>query len=454
MSLDEYIESLKNKRVTVVGAGISNRPLIKLLCANGVNVTVCDRSETLHEELQGLPIHTNLGENYLDALDADIIFRTPGLHPDAPALRKAREDGCELTSEMELFLRLCPCRAFAVTGSDGKTTTTSLVAALLKEAGYRVHLGGNIGHPLLCETPDIQPDDIAVLELSSFQLHSMVCHPDVAVITNMSPNHLDVHPNYADYIDAKKQIFRHQAENGLLVVNEDNEISLSCAAEAKGVVRSFSRRHPVQNGFYCDESGMIIQSQNGERTKLMSATKIPLPGVHNLENVLAALTAVNDLVDREAMISAVQGFTGVAHRLETVRVHKGVTYINDSIASSPGRTIAGLRCFEKKVILVAGGKDKGLSFDESGPEICKHVKSLYVTGMTAEKIRQATQNAENYSEALPIHVMEDFRETVLAAAAEAEEGDVVLLSPASTSFDKFANFEERGNTFRRIVEAL
>ncbi len=454
MTLHEYINSLKTKRITVIGAGISNRPLIRLLCSAGIDVTVCDRSEQLHPELHGLTLHAQLGEDYLDHLDADIIFRTPGLHPNTPALCEARNKGCVVTSEMELFLKLCPCKVIAVTGSDGKTTTTSLIASLLNAAGYRVHLGGNIGHPLLCEVDSIKPDDIAVLELSSFQLHSMVLSPDIALVTNITPNHLDVHPTYQDYIDAKKQVFCNQSGSGILVVNEDNELSAECAKEAKGSVRSFSRNHAVENGFYC-ENGRIVYAQNGTHQDVMPAENVSLPGVHNLENIMAAFTAVSDFVGLKTMTEVAQSFTGVAHRLETVRIHRGVTYINDSIASSPGRTIAGLNCFDKKLILIAGGKDKGVSFDELGPAVCQHVKSLYLTGLTAEKILNAVQNAsESVGEMPSVHIIDDFRDTVLAAAQEAQEGDIVLLSPASTSFDKFKNFEDRGNTFRKIVEEL
>ena len=455
MSLIEYIESLKDKRVTVIGAGISNRPLIRLLCAHGVSVTVCDRSDKLHPELEGLALAAQFGEHYLDKLDADIIFRTPGLHPDVPALKNAREKGALVTSEMEVFLSLCPCRIIAVTGSDGKTTTTTLVSELLRAAGYTVHLGGNIGKPLLCETDSMQAEDFAVLELSSFQLHSMHCAPDIAVITNISPNHLDVHPDYQDYIDAKKQVFLNQKSTGKLVLNADNEVTAACAKEARGDVLYFSRRTKPENGFFLDSDGNIHFVRDGQNNFVMAAKEIRIPGVHNIENMMAAFSAVSGLVSPGVMVQVAKTFRGVAHRLEPVRTLHGVTYLNDSIASSPSRTIAGLECFDKKLILIAGGKDKGVSFESLGEVICRHVKSLYLTGLTAEKIRQATVSAPNYREGAPvIHIIDDFRQTVEAAAAEATDGDIVLLSPASTSFDRFRNFEERGNTFRKIVEEL
>lgn len=455
MTLNEYIESLKNRRVTVIGAGVSNRPLIKLLCRAGIVPTICDRSTELHPELAGLELRTSLGDGYLDALDADVIFRTPGLHPDVPPLCAARKAGALVTSEMEVFMRLCPCRIIAVTGSDGKTTTTSLIAQMLRDGGYRVHVGGNIGKPLLAEIPDMRAEDIVVLELSSFQLHSMSCAPDVAVITNLAPNHLDVHPSYADYVDAKKQIFLHQKPDGLLVLNADNADTAACAAEAPGRVCWFSRQRAVDNGVYLAPDGNIIRAENGSARVILPAADIRLPGVHNIENMMAAFAAVSAFLPDEALRHTAVTFAGVAHRLETVRVLRGVRFINDSIASSPSRTEAGLRCFDDKLILIAGGKDKGVPFDDLGPLICEHVKSLYLTGPTSDKIKAAVENAAEYKPDAPtIHCMDDFTETVRAAAAEAIEGDIVLLSPASTSFDRFKNFEERGNTFRTIVEEL
>ncbi len=455
MTLNEYIDSLKNRRVTVIGAGVSNRPLIKLLCQAGIVPTVCDRSTELHPELEGLTLNASLGEGYLDALDADVIFRTPGLHPDVPPLRAARQAGALVTSEMEVFMRLCPCRIIAVTGSDGKTTTTSLIAQMLRDGGYRVHVGGNIGKPLLAEIPDMRAEDIVVLELSSFQLHSMSCAPDVAVITNLAPNHLDVHPSYADYVDAKKQIFLHQRPDSLLVLNADNADTAACAPEAQGRVCWFSRQKAVEYGVYLAPDGNIIRAENGSERVIMPASDICLPGVHNIENMMAAFAAVSAFLPDEALRHTATTFAGVAHRLETVRVLRGVRFINDSIASSPSRTEAGLRCFDDKLILIAGGKDKGVPFDDLGPLICEHVKSLYLTGATSDKIKAAVENAAEYKRGAPaIHCIDDFTETVRAAAAEAVEGDIVLLSPASTSFDRFKNFEERGNTFRTIVEEL
>ena len=460
MTLNEYSSSLRGKRVTVVGAGISNRPLIGLLADAGAELTVRDRADEnalgdFFKEYSNKGVRFILGPDYLEGLDGDVIFRTPGLHPFQPALRQAAENGSLITSEMELFLSLCPCRVFAVTGSDGKTTTTTLVSELLKEAGYTVWLGGNIGKPLLAEADNMSPDDAVVLELSSFQLHSMYCAPDVAVITNISPNHLDIHPDYQDYIDAKKQVFINQRPDARLILNHDNDVTAACAPEARGNVRWFSRRGVVEDGAFLRRDGMICLAEQGKVTEILPAEELLVPGVHNIENMMAAFAAVEGYVSPTAMAAVARRFTGVAHRLEKIRVLRGVTYINDSIASSPNRTIAGLNCFKDKLILIAGGKDKGISYDDIGPVICAHVKKLYLTGMTAGVIRAAVEKAPEYRPGFPeIFEIDGFDEAILAASAGAEEGDVVLLSPASTSFDRFKNFEERGNRFRRVVEEL
>lgn len=460
MLLRDYLASLRGRAVTVVGAGVSNRPLIGLLAEAGVDLTVRDRADSaalgdFYTRYAGAGVTFCLGERYLDGLEADVIFRTPGLHPGHPALREAVQKGAVLTSEMEVFLSLCPCPVFAVTGSDGKTTTSSILAALLRNAGYKVWLGGNIGRPLLAEVDGIQPGDAAVLELSSFQLHSMDCSPQVAVVTNISPNHLDVHPSYQDYIDAKKQIFRRQKPGARLVLNRDNDITAGFAAEARGPVYWFSRARTVERGVFLRDDGMICLASEGAAEEILPAGALRIPGAHNIENMMAAFAAAAGYVSPAVMADTARRFTGVAHRLETVRVHRGVTYINDSIASSPNRAMAGLSCFADKVILIAGGKDKGLSFEELGAAVCRHVKRLYLTGPTAPAIRAAVEKAPDYRLGAPeIYMTDGFEQAVKAAAGGAAAGDVVLLSPASTSFDRFKNFEERGEAFRQIVNEL
>ena len=459
MTLQEYVDSIRDKRIAVLGIGVSNTPLIRLLLTNGCDVTACDRRSfealgAVGEELKALGAKFKLGEDYLEDLDQDIIFRTPGLMPFDPHLEAAKARGSELTSEMELFFRLCPCKIIAVTGSDGKTTTTTIISELLKAAGYTVHLGGNIGHPLLCEVPEIRPTDFAVLELSSFQLHSMQCHTDVAVITNISPNHLDKHKDYQDYIDAKRSIYAGQTEGDTLILCADDEHSAYYAATAPGRVATFANGHDGVCGCYRvgDE---IFWQHDGQREAIMRRSEIKLPGEHNVLNYLAAFEAVHGLVPAEVCRRVAMDFGGVEHRLELVRVKNGVKYINDSIGSSPSRTIAGLRAMSVKPLVLCGGYDKHIPFEPLGDALCRLAKRVFLTGDTAMKIKDAIVNSPEYpGSGLTFEVHEDFTENVLAAAAMAEEGDVVLFSPACASFDRFRNFAERGEAFKRIVNSL
>ena len=451
MRLKEYLETLRGKRILVLGLGVSNRPLLELLLDAGLDVTACDKSDT--EELRAYAARgakLRLGEHYLEDLSADVVFRTPGIHPDHPALRALREQGTLITSEMEAFFAVCPCRMIAVTGSDGKTTTTTLIAELLGQAGYTVHVGGNIGTPLLDRAETMKREDFAVLELSSFQLMTMTQSPQIAVVTNLAPNHLDIHRDMQEYIDAKKNIFLHQGADGILVLNRDNEITRGFAPEARGAVRWFSRQGSVEDGLWDDGTAI----RRGEEV-LLRHEEILLPGVHNYENYMAAICAVRDFVSDEDVRAVAASFGGVEHRIELVREKDGVRYHNDSIASSPSRTIAGLRSFDRKLILIAGGYDKHIPYDVLGPEITAHVKRLILTGATADKIRAATLAAPDYEPGRPeIEEYADFAEAVRAAAAAAQPGDVVILSPASASFDKFKNFMERGAAFKAIVNSL
>lgn len=455
-ALKEYFESLKGKKVAVTGLGVSNRPLVEGLLDAGVPVLVCDRRRRedfngLIETLERRGLTAALGPDYLDHLDgADVIFRTPGLRPDVPQIARAVAAGAELTSEMEAFLDLCPCRVIAVTGSDGKTTTTTIIAGLLKAAGYRTFVGGNIGHPLLCQVDDIRPDDMVVLELSSFQLMTVRQSPSIAVITNLAPNHLDVHKDMDEYVNAKRNIFAYQDARDKLVLNADNEITAGFAKEARGTVTLFSRKKTVADGVYLRDK-MVMSAGR----PVLAAGDILLPGLHNLENYMAAIAAVDGLVPDEVIREFARTFGGVAHRIELVRELDGVRWYNDSIASSPSRTIAGLRSFDQKVILIAGGYDKHIPYDVLGPEIVEHVKALLLTGDTADKIKAATLAAPDYREGLPEIVdCADLREAVERSRALAKPGDVVILSPASASFDRFKNFEERGNCFKELVHAL
>ena len=459
MTLQDYIKSIKNQSICVIGIGVSNEPLVDLLLSSGCALTVCDRrsAEELGDKAKSLAARgakLQLGEDYLEHLDYDVIFRTPGLMPFEEHLERAGANGSIVTSEMEVFFQTCPCPVIAVTGSDGKTTTTTIISELLKAAGYTVHLGGNIGHPLLCETPLMKADDIAVLELSSFQLHSMPCRPAVSVITNISPNHLDKHKDYADYIDAKKSIYRMQGEEDVLVLNADDGLTPEFAAEALSRKRFISVREEVTDGVFCRD-GVIFRAEGGVRTPIMRSDEILLPGVHNCMNTMAAFAATAGMVPDEICRQVAVTFKGVEHRLETVRVLNGVTYINDSIGTSPTRTIAGLHALKTKPIVIAGGYDKHIPFDSLGDELCLHAKAVVLTGATAEKICDAVTASPFYaSSGLALKKAEAFDAAVHEASGMASEGDIVLLSPACAAFDAFSNFAERGRHFKKLVMEL
>ncbi len=458
MTFAQWLDSLKDKSVAIVGIGVSNTPLIRLLTDHGVAVTACDKAsreqfqnDTLLREFEGRGVTLQMGEGYLDGLDQDYIFRSPGIRPDIPAFRQAEEQGSIITSEMEIFCQVCPCKMIAVTGSDGKTTTTTIIAKLLEAEGYTVHLGGNIGHPLLAETGSMKPEDVVVLELSSFQLMTMHSSPDIAVITNLSPNHLDMHKGMEEYVSSKENIYLWQQETGKLVLNHDNDITRSFAPKAKGAVTWFARQTEIDSGVTLEGESIVVK---GDRT-VLPVSDILLPGVHNWENYMAAIAAVDGLVSDETIRAFAKTFGGVEHRIELVRELNGVKYYNDSIASSPTRTMAGLRSFQQKVILIAGGYDKHLDYTPLGPEIIEHVKALVLTGATAPKIRAAAEGAPGFDpEKLPIYDGLDFAGALNQACTIAQPGDIVILSPASASFDQFKNFMVRGNTFKELVGQL
>ena len=454
----EYLSGLVGKKVAVVGAGVSNLPLIERLLEAGVSTTIRDKRsrsemEAVAERFERLGARLCLGAGYLDSIDEDLIFRTPGIMPWNPAFEAAVQRGAVLTSEMEVFFDVCPCKIIAVTGSDGKTTTTSIIAELLRRQGLTVHLGGNIGNPLLCGADAMGSDDIAVLELSSFQLITMRKSPNIAVITNISPNHLDVHRDYDEYVNAKRNIFLHQSSADIVILNYDNEITRGFARETRSEVRFFSRRARVDNGVYY-ENGAISEVSSIQGGTIIRTDEIRLPGTHNVENYMAAFAAVSGLVGYDAMRATARTFQGVRHRLELVSERQGVKYINDSIATTPTRTTAGLKAFDRKVILIAGGYDKGLDFTQLGVEICEYVKTLILTGHTAGRIRDAVINAPGTVDKPDIFTYDNFEDAVKAASEKAKDGDIVLLSPACASFDSFSNFEERGEAFGRIVDQL
>ena len=453
--LDEFKYNVAGKNITVIGIGISNLPLIKYLVSLGANVTACDRrsAEDLGEnytELEKLGVKFNLGDGYLNNLSGDMIFKTPGMRYDVPELLKATENGSIVTSEMEVFFEVCPSNIIAVTGSDGKTTTTTLIHKMMTDAGYKTWLGGNIGNPLLTDTEKMKENDWVILELSSFQLHTMRKSPEIAVITNISPNHLDMHKDYKEYIDAKKNIMLYQNEGDTLIVNADNQVTADIGKSANGAVKYFSRNGMAD--VYLD--GNIIKRGIVE---ILNIKDIKIPGMHNVENYMAAIAAVSGLVSKDVIVNVAKTFGGVEHRIELVRTLDGVKYYNSSIDSSPNRTINTLRVFPNKVIMIAGGKDKGIPYDEIGPALAEHVKVLILIGATSDKIQEALDaeiNKTGNGKDIEVIRATSYEDAVNTARSKAHDGDVVLLSPASTSFDMFRNFEERGNLFKKIVNEL
>ena len=441
--LDEFKYNVAGKNITVIGIGISNLPLIKYLVSLGANVTA-------YTELEKLGVKFNLGDGYLNNLSGDMIFKTPGMRYDVPELLKAKKNGSIVTSEMEVFFDVCPSHIIAVTGSDGKTTTTTLIHKMMTDAGYKTWLGGNIGNPLLTDTEKMKENDWVILELSSFQLHTMRKSPEIAVITNISPNHLDMHKDYKEYIDAKKNIMLYQNEGDTLIVNADNQVTADIGKSANGAVKYFSRNGMAD--VYLDRN--IIKRGIVE---ILNIKDIKIPGMHNVENYMAAIAAVSGLVSKEVIVNVAKTFGGVEHRIELVRTLDGVKYYNSSIDSSPNRTINTLRVFPNKVIMIAGGKDKGIPYDEIGPALAEHVKVLILIGATSDKIQEALDaeiNKTGNGKDIEVIRATSYENAVNTARSKAHDGDVVLLSPASTSFDMFRNFEERGNLFKKIVNEL
>ena len=410
--------------------------------------------KSILQKIEQYKIEKHFGENYLSNLkDFDIIFKSPSVRPDLPEIQEEVKKGAKLTSEIELVIELSPCKTIAVTGSDGKTTTTSLIYEILKNK-YKCFLGGNIGIPLFTKIQEIKPEDIVVLELSSFQLMTMKKSPDIAVVTNITPNHLDIHKSYQEYIEAKTNIFKNQNEDNKLVLNYDNEITREFSKQAPGKVVFFSSKEKLENGVIYDD-GTVKIVEDGLRRHVLKLKDTKLRGKHNAENICAAIAATNGLVDIETQIKAITNFEGVAHRIEFVREINGSKWYNDSIASSPTRTIAGLNSFEEEIILIAGGYDKHLDYEPIAEPILNKVKTLILMGQTAEKIFGVVkQKKEEQNKQINIYKVKTLEEAIEKAKENAKPNQVVLFSPASASFDMFKNFEERGNKFKELVKKL
>ena len=462
-NFNDFINKITNKKIMFCGIGKSNLPLIKMLADKKISVIAYDFknsekiSQNILESISGNKYITlRLGDESVWEENIDIIIRTPGISFYSENIKKAREKGTIVTSEMEMFFELCPCTIIGITGSDGKTTVSTIIAEILKADGKKVHLGGNIGKPLLPEINSIKKDDFAVVELSSFQLLSMRKSPDIAVITNISPNHLDVHKNMDEYIFAKKQILLHQSAFSKAVLNFDNDETKKLIADVRGQCLYFSRKEKLNNGVWVDENKNIVYSLNEKCEKIINISDIKIPGNHNVENYLAAITATKDLVKIESIKAVAQSFSGVNHRIEFVRNVNGVRYYNDSIASSPTRVIKGtLSLFDKKIILIAGGYDKKTPFDELGKKIIEKVSILILMGNAAQKIENSVINLPGFkSTDLKIIHVKNMEDAVKEAQKNSTSGDIVVLSPACASFDLYNNFEERGNHFKTLVNNL
>ena len=459
MDCVQFFEQIKGKKIAMCGIGVSNTPLIMDFLKKGAKVYACDRRNRqmlgdIADRLENAGAILRLGEDYLENLEVDMIFRTPGMNFNLPELESARKKGIAVTSEMEVFFDLCPATIFAVTGSDGKTTTTTLIAKMLEAEGKRVFVGGNIGKPLLPEIENITKDDFVVVELSSFQLISMRKSPDIAVVTNVAPNHLDVHKSMDEYVEAKKNVILHQNAFSRTVLNEDNDITQSFKPFVRGQSLSFSMEKPLKNGAWLDQNGIIHMSYRGIDAPIMSRDEIAILGDHNVENYLTAITAVWGYVGADSIRKVAREFGGVEHRIELVREVNGVKYYNDSIATSPTRTIACLKAFPQKIWVIAGGYDKHIPYEPMVPYVLDKVEKLLLCGATAEKIKTAVLSDKNYKGVPEIIEVEDIAAAVDYAHKNTKSGDIVALSPASASFDKFPNFVARGNYFKELVNKL
>ena len=463
LPIQQLQELIQGKKVAFIGAGVSHKRCIEQFVELGAQVTLCDQKKSLEDfgayadTLRRLHVRLSLGEHYTDGFAGqDIIMRTPGYEYYKPELQAALQAGTKVTSEVELFFELCPCEIVAVTGSDGKTTTTTLISKMFEAAGRKVFLGGNIGAALLPQLADVTPEAVAVVELSSFQLISMRVSPKVAVVTNVTPNHLDHHKDMQEYIDAKRNILLWQVPPCRAVLGFENEISRGMQKDCKGEQVWFTRLHETDKGAFLRESDdTLCYAENGVVTPILPRAEVKLRGLHNVENLLAAIAAVWGRVPVEAMRQVGSTFTGVEHRIEPVRTLDGVTYYNDSIASSPTRTIAGLRSFNQKIILIAGGYDKKIPYEPLAPEILAHVKTLVLMGATGPRIEAAVRGCAGFDEsALTILHADSMQHAVELARGAAQPGDVVSLSPASASFDLYPNFEVRGRDYKNIVKNL
>lgn len=460
--LKEFENYIKFRKVAIIGLGVSNLPLIDYFYNKRSKVTVFDSRniEQIPIDIINKAKNYNMqiftGKEYLTNLNGyDLILRSPSCLPTVKELVEEEKRGAIVTTEIELLMKICPCKIIGVTGSDGKTTTTTLVSEIIKAAGYKCHLGGNIGIPLFTKLNEIMPEDIVVLELSSFQLMEMDISPEIAIITNITPNHLNVHKDYNEYIEAKKNIFKNQDKDSILVLNYDNELTRNCAKEAKGNVIFFSSKEKLENGYIVD--GKVIKKcEDSIRKHIVDTKDVQIKGVHNFENICAALAATSKLVEEQVAVDTIKKFKGVSHRIEFVKEIDDVKWYNDSASTSPTRLISALNAFEnEKIVLIAGGADKNLDYTPVAKPILDKVETLILIGETAPKIFDVVKKEEEIQNInINILMAKTLDQAVEIAKNKAKQNEVVLFSPASTSFDMFKNMYERGDNFKKIVTNL
>lgn len=459
--LKEFNNFIKFRKVAVIGLGVSNLPLLDYLYEKKAQVTVFDErtiddiSKDIINKITLYGFESSFGKNCLEKLQGfNLIFRSPSCLPTRKELEDEANRGAIVTTEVEMLMEMCPCKMIGVTGSDGKTTTTSMINAILQKAGFNTFLGGNIGTPLFTRLNEMKPDDVVVLELSSFQLMNMQVSPDIAVITNITPNHLNIHKDYEEYIEAKKNIFKNQNENGILILNYDNDITRECAKAAKGKVVFFSSKTKLDNGFIVDED-VVKECEDKVRKHVLNTNEVILRGNHNFQNIATALAATKTLVDTDVAVEAIKEFKPVEHRIEFIREIDGVKWYNDSASSSPTRTLSGINAFKENIILIAGGYDKNLEYEPLAKPVVDKVSTLILIGQTAEKIYDVVKReSENQNKKIDIYMCDSLEQTVGIARKSAKKGDVVLFSPASASFDMFKDFADRGRKFKKLVNDI
>ncbi len=465
--LTEFKKYISDKHVAVVGIGVSNTPLIDFLLDCGAKVTARDiktrdKMTELADSLEKKGVSLTLGDAYLENFTEDIIFKAPGIRGDLPQFKNAVANGKTLTSEMEVFFELCPCKIFGITGSDGKTTTTTLTYKMLEfemkkqNSSARVWVGGNIGKPLLPDIDSFREDDIAVVELSSFQLHMMKKSPLNAAITNVSPNHLNWHTDMDEYTVSKENIFFGEG-NKRVVLNYGCDITREMATMTDSEVIYFSGKCTPDGGYaaiYEDDGCIVHRDVDGNISKILRTADIKIPGRHNVENYMTAIALTMGYVSPETVNEIATTFGGVEHRCEFVREVSGVKYYNSSIDSSPTRTEAALRAFKEKLIVICGGYDKNIPYEPLALPLIECTKKVVLVGATAPKIKAALLGAPEYNGTPEIIEADTFENAVGVAHSSAVKGDIVVLSPASASFDMFKNFEERGNYFKALVNGF